>query len=274
MRTVRRGGGAPAGSPGPHWQLPRTHDAVHPSHRLLRLLRHAGRAWFHHRYEIHCHGEEQVAPTGPHILASNHIGWLDGPLLAAMAPRPVHALTKREMFEGRTGRALRALGQIPLDREEVDPAAIKDCLKVLRDGGVVAIYPEGKRGDGEMTRIRSGVAYLALVTGAPVVPLAVFGTRDPGGGMDSVPAPGARFDLVYGAPVYLDPEPWPRTQVRVREATEELRNRFVEHLVLARARTGRALPGPVPDLPDITEVPPGPGPDPGPHPGVLTEERP
>ena len=131
-----------------HHELPRTHDAVDPSHRLLRLLRPAGRAYFGWRYDVRTYGARYVGRRGPHIIASNHIGLVDGPILAAFAPRPVHALTKKEMFEGATGVALRAFGQIPLSRYEVDPSAIKDCLRVLRDGGVVAIYPEGTRGSG------------------------------------------------------------------------------------------------------------------------------
>jgi 1-acyl-sn-glycerol-3-phosphate acyltransferase len=160
----------------------------------------------------------------------------------------VHALTKKEMFEGHTGRALRAVGQIPLSRYEVDPSAIKDCLRVLRDGGVVAVYPEGRRGSGELRTLQRGVAYLALVTGAPVVPLAVFGTREPGGDIDSVPPRGSRFDLVYGSPVYLERLPWPRRQTQVREAAEALRKTFLDHLVEARRITGRELPGPIPGL--------------------------
>ncbi len=231
-----------------HLDLPRTDAAVHPSHRLLRGLRPAARLYFRRRYDIRTYGAEHLASSGPHILASNHIGWLDGPLLAAFAPRPVHALTKKEMFEGHTGRLLRAVGQIPLERFTVDPAAIKDCLRVLRDGGVVAIYPEGARGAGEMVRIHPGVAYLAMVTGAPVVPLAVFGTREPGGAADSIPGRGARFDFVYGSPVYLDRYPWPRTQTQVRQATETLRNSLAHHLVQAKGITGRQLPGPIPGL--------------------------
>lgn len=231
-----------------HLDLPRSADAVHPSHRLLRLLRPAARAWFRSRYDVRTHGEELIARRGPQIIASNHIGLLDGPLLAAFAPRPVHALTKKEMFEGHTGRALRAVGQIPLSRYEVDPTAIKDCLRVLRDGGVVAVYPEGARGSGAFRTMQHGVAYLALVTGAPVVPLAVFGTREPGGDIDSVPARGSRFDLVYGSPVYLDRLRWPRRQTQVREAAETLRKTFLDHLVEARRITGRELPGPIPGL--------------------------
>lgn len=233
-----------------HLDLPRTHDAVHPSHRLLRFLRPAGRAWFRSRYDVRTYGEEHVQRRGPHIIASNHVGFIDGPLLAAFAPRPVHALTKKEMFEGRTGVALRAVGQIPLSRYEVDPSAIKDCLRVLRDGGVVAIYPEGTRGSGEYRRMHLGVAYLALVTGAPVVPLAVFGTREPGGDLDSVPPRGSRFDLVYGPPVYLDAQPWPRRKAEVQQAGERLWKTFLDHLVEARRITGRELPGPIPGMPD------------------------
>ena len=77
------------------------------------------------------------------LLASNHVGVADGPLLAIYVPRPVHALTKIEMFEGKTGLLLRATGQIPLYRFGADPSAIKTCLRVLRDGGVVGHLPGG-----------------------------------------------------------------------------------------------------------------------------------
>ena len=229
-----------------HHEIPRTVDAVHPSHRLVRLLRPLARAWFRRKYEVREYGVELVQRRGAFIIAPNHIGLLDGPLLGAFCPRPVHALTKKEMFEGRTGFALRAVGQIPLSRHEVDPSAVKDCLKVLRDGGVVAIYPEGTRGSGEVRRIHAGAAYLALVTGSPVIPVAVFGTREPGGGIDSVPGKGARFDLAYGPPVYLDKQPWPRRKEDVRRATETLRNRLRDHVLDAMSITGRELPGPMP----------------------------
>ncbi|CAA9352732.1 MAG: 1-acyl-sn-glycerol-3-phosphate acyltransferase [uncultured Nocardioidaceae bacterium] len=242
-----------------HWELPRTHDAVHPYHRLLRILRPLGRMWLDHQYDVRCYGAEHIARTGPQLIASNHVGYLDGPLLVSFAPRAVHALTKKEMFVGRTGLALRFGGQIPLSRYEVHPSAMKDCLKVLRDGGVVAVYPEGSRGSGELQRIKGGVAYLAMVTGAPVVPLAMFGTRDPGGGMESVPRKGTRCDLVFGAPIRLERRPWPRTQTEVRTETELLRLRLREHLAEAKRLTGRTLPGPIPgsDEERLLEGPPG-----------------
>ncbi len=231
-----------------HLDLPRTLAAAPPPHRLLRALRPAVRAVLARRYDIHLHGVEHLPPHGAALVASNHIGLLDGPLMAAFTPRPVHALTKQEMFDGPTGPLLRAVGQIPVARRDVDVAAVRDCVRVLRDGGVVGVYPEGTRGDGELRVFHRGVAYLALVTGAPVVPLVMFGTRERGGGVDSVPPRGARFDFVYGAPVYLEQHSWPRTQAEVRRAAADLRNRLVAHLVDAMALTGRPLPGPIPGV--------------------------
>lgn len=243
-----------------HWELPRTDAAVHPSHRLLRAMRRLGRTWLNRRYDVHCHGAEHLGRRGGQIIASNHVGYLDGPLLVSFAPRPVHALTKKEIFVGRLGVALRAFGQIPLSRYEVDPSAMKDCLKVLRDGGVVAVYVEGARGSGELRRIKSGAAYLAMVSGAPVVPVAMFGTRDAGGAMDSVPAVGARCDLVFGPPIRLERRPWPRTQAEVRAETEKLRRHLAAHLAEAKQLTGRSLPGPIPGSREerqLLEEPPG-----------------
>ena len=78
------------------------------------------------RWPVTVHGAEHVPASGGVILAANHIGLLDGPLLATYAPRPVHALTKREMFDGRLGGFLRGTGQIPLDRFATDPARDPD----------------------------------------------------------------------------------------------------------------------------------------------------
>jgi 1-acyl-sn-glycerol-3-phosphate acyltransferase len=231
-----------------HRDLPRTLDAVHPPHRLLRAVRPVARAVLARRHDIRLHGLEHVPARGAAVIASNHIGLLDGPLMAAFTPRPVHVLTKKEMFEGHTGRFLRAVGQVPLARHEVDVGAVKDSVRVLREGGLVGIYPEGSRGDGELRVFHRGVAYLALVTGAPVVPLVMFGTRERGGGVDSIPRKGARFDFVYGPPVYLEQHSWPRTQAEVRRTAADLRNRLVAHLVDAMALTGRPLPGPIPGV--------------------------
>lgn len=139
-----------------HDQLPRTVDVPSIGDRPLRFFRPAARAVFNRRWDVRLHGAGLVATRGAHIVAANHMGLIDGPLMAAYHPRPVHVLTKREMFEGRTGRALQAVGQIPLDRGDLDPGAIRACLRILRDGGVVGIFPEGTRGAASSTRPGAG----------------------------------------------------------------------------------------------------------------------
>lgn len=218
----------------------------HPVRVLLHALRPVARIVIRRRVEVRVHGAENMPRTGPVILACNHVGIADGPLLAIFGPRPVHALTKIEMFNGLMGTFLRAAGQIPIYRRGSDPAAVKACLRVLRDGRVLGIFPEGARGAGEFDRFHRGAAYLALVTGAPVVPVVQFGTREPGAGNHTLPRRGAVVDMVIGTPYPLDAVPWPRTKQHVEKASLVLRDHLLEHLAHAKRLTGRTLPGPLP----------------------------
>jgi 1-acyl-sn-glycerol-3-phosphate acyltransferase len=130
-------------------------------------------------------GRRNVPRRGPVILASNHLSFADhffGPL---PLPRKVVFLAKAEYF---TGRGLKGLvskaffsgvGQIPIDRSggEASERALKSGLRVLAEGNVLGIYPEGTRSpDGRMYKGRTGVARLALESRAPVVPCAMIDT--------------------------------------------------------------------------------------------------
>jgi 1-acyl-sn-glycerol-3-phosphate acyltransferase len=225
--------------------LPNLSGVRAPRRAALHYLRWALALAFHVLYDLHFHDQDKVPRKGPVIFAPNHVGFLDGPLLAICGPRPVHALTKHELFDGAMGVFLRASGQIRLDRFVVDPGAVKTCLKVLDGGGAVCIFPEGTRGDGELRRMQHGAAYLALVTGAPVVPVTFLGTRLPGSAA-SFPPRRSRFDVVYGDPVYWEKQPWPRSREDVQRATDRLAQHLRAHLDAAKALTGRSLPGPIP----------------------------
>ncbi|MDQ4084536.1 MAG: 1-acyl-sn-glycerol-3-phosphate acyltransferase, partial [Actinomycetota bacterium] len=189
--------------------------------------------------------------------------------LTASAPRPVHALVKREMFQGMGGPLFRGLGQIAIERIGVDPFPVKQSVRVLRDGGVVAIYPEGTRGRGDVAHSRLGAAYLAMVTGAPVVPVAHLGTRTDGESVHAVPARGSRLDVVFGTPLRgpRPPVPWPRRQADVEGLAEELRVALARHVQYAVLLTGRQLPG---EPPDVLEDAPGRG---GHEVGPESEEK-
>lgn len=208
----------------------------------LRLVR----SW----WAIETHGEQQVPAQGPVVLAANHVGWLDGPLLAICSPRPVHALTKTEMFVGPLGPFLHAAGQIPLQREGVDSHAMRIARATLEQDGVVGVFPEGNRGGGDMVTSRSGAAYLALVSGAPVVPVAFLGSREVGGHKDSIPPRGTRIALTFGRPLSLGQQPWPRTQAQVAEAAALVTAAIIQTIREAEQTTGLRLPGPLGPAPD------------------------
>ena len=226
-------------------ELPSTTGVRVPRTRLLTTGRPAAQALIRTWWRFELHGADRVPATGPLVMAANHVGWLDGPLLAISSPRPVHALTKQEMFAGPLGLLLRASGQIELDRFHVDVAAIRSAVATLRAGHAVGVFPEGTRGAGDMTSPRSGAAYLALVTGAPVVPVSFLGTRMPGGADGSIPPRGSRLAMTFGDPVDLGHLPWPRTQDQVDAAAARVTAAILQTIQKAQETTGMTLPGPI-----------------------------
>jgi 1-acyl-sn-glycerol-3-phosphate acyltransferase len=156
-------------------------------------------------------GREHVPREGPVILAANHLSFLDSFLVPLVAPRQVVFLAKAEYFTGSgikgrlTGTTLRGLGAVAVPRGEhrAAQAALETALDVLRAGRAFGIHPEGSRSrDGRLYRGRTGVAWLALASGAPVVPVALLGTEriQPVGAR--LPRPG-RVTVRFGAPMYF-----------------------------------------------------------------------
>jgi 1-acyl-sn-glycerol-3-phosphate acyltransferase len=226
-------------------ELPSTAGVRAPRTTLLSAGRGTAHALLRRWFELEVHGAERVPADGPVVMAANHVGWLDGPLLAICSPRPVFALTKQEMFSGAVGVVLRASGQIELDRFHVDVAAIRTSVKALQAGLAVGVFPEGTRGAGDMATSRAGAAYLAMVTGAPVVPVSFLGTRLPGGSNSSIPPRGTRMAMTFGDPLHLDARPWPRTQAAVAEAAAAVTDSILRTMRSAEETTGMTLPGPL-----------------------------
>jgi 1-acyl-sn-glycerol-3-phosphate acyltransferase len=154
-------------------------------------------------------GRENVPATGPFIIASNHLSFIDSMAIPLMAPRRVGYLAKAEYFTGSgiggwlTRTLFTALGALPVERETHRAAqeALDTAMTVLRAGGGFGIYPEGTRSrDGRLARGKTGVAWLALTADCPVVPVAVAGTDriQPIGA--SWPRP-HRFSVTFGRPL-------------------------------------------------------------------------
>nr|WP_206323124.1 lysophospholipid acyltransferase family protein [Streptomyces sp. HNM0575] len=185
-------------------------------------------------------GARRVPPSGPAILAVNHSHFVDGPMLIGTSPRPVHFLVKQEAFIGPLGPFLRGIGQIPVDRSGTDRAAVLAALGVLERGGMLGIFPEGTRGEGDFASLRSGLAYFAVRSGAPVVPVAVLGSNErPGRLVKALPALRGRIDVVFGDPFEAGDGSGRRTRGALDEATVRIQHRLTDHLAEARRSTGR-----------------------------------
>ena len=149
----------------------------------------------------HVTGRENVPATGPFIIASNHLSFIDSMAIPLMAPRRVGYLAKAEYFTGTgirgwlTRTLFTALGALPVERQTHRAAqeALDTAMTVLQAGGGFGIYPEGTRSrDGRLARGKTGVAWLALTADCPVVPVGRHRHR---------PDPAGRRQLAAAAPL-------------------------------------------------------------------------
>ncbi len=199
-------------------------------------------------------GLEQVPRTGPVIFASNHLSFADSVVIPMVVPRKVVFLAKSDYFTGTgvRGAISRAwfggLGMLPVDRDDSKAAldSLDTALGVLAEGGAFGIYPEGTRSrDGRLYRGRTGVAHLALSSGAPVVPVGLRGT-------DRLQPVGAkvprlvRVDVAFGAPLSFAgrDQGVPAGRAR-REVTDEI-------MAAIAALSGQELAGVYNDRPPET----------------------
>lgn len=153
---------------------------------VYSLLKSAGGPVLRGVYKPWIRGEENIPTDGPAILASNHNAVWDSIFLPAMIDREVVFMGKADYFSGTgvkgwaTKNFMKAVGTIPVDRGggKASQAAMKAGLERLGGGGLFGIYPEGTRSpDGRLYRGKTGVARLALESGAPVIPVAMIGTH-------------------------------------------------------------------------------------------------
>ena len=168
---------------------------------------------FRFRFGLEVVGQEHVPKTGPFIIASNHISFLDPPLVGVACPRRLRFMARADLF-GHTllGLFLRGVRVIPLRRGEADVSAVRAALAALQDGEPVAIFPEGTRQlSGTLGTAKRGVGLLAEAARVPVIPALVQGTRQalPPDARRLYPS---KIRVAFGPPIPYTERPVPSLQ--------------------------------------------------------------
>jgi 1-acyl-sn-glycerol-3-phosphate acyltransferase len=156
-------------------------------------------AFYRGMYGVRVIGRDNVPANGPVILAANHIAFLDPPAVgAAFAPRHVSYLAKSELFRFKPlGWLISNLNAFPVDRSRGDTGAIRKSVAILKEGRALLVFPEGGRNVDGKAEAKNGVAFLAKLSGAPVIPVYIHGTKN------------AKFrqpvTVAFGKPMHYDP---------------------------------------------------------------------
>jgi len=178
---------------------------------------------------LYVQGEENVPATGPVLMVSNHISYLDPVSIGDASPRRVVFMAKAELFKNPAlGFLLRGVDSFPVRRGEADRGAFKTTLTMLEEGRVVCIFPEGTRSlDGTLREAEPGAALFAMKIGCPIVPVFVTGT-------DKMLGRGGRFHrarvtVAFGTPFML-PRGTDRAEggKQMMEAISRTRNAFAD----------------------------------------------
>jgi len=174
---------------------------------------------------VHLLGRENVPPEGAFIIASNHLSWIDVPLIPAYLSRPVTYMAKEEAFTGKLGWLVRFLGAFPVKRGEADRQALRAADEQLKEGNIIVIFPEGTRSKTHtMARGHAGLGMIALRSGVPVVPVAVWGSEK------ILKTFRPLVTVHYGEPMILKPKNQKVTREDVDEVTEQVMRKIASML--------------------------------------------
>lgn len=203
------------------------------AHRFYQRLRRVV-AWLCRRlYDVEVEGAANIPRTGGCLLAANHESSIDPLLVALTTERPIRFLARAELWQPGLRRLLDALGAIPVRRGQGDRRAIRRARELLQSGELVAIFPQGTVLRFRDRSFRRGAARLALMTGAPLVPVRLFGTA----AAFSILPPRIglpKLRVVVGEPLTVEPgEPTPDEASRLTDA--------LESAIAALAPTGASI---------------------------------
>ena len=166
-----------------------------------------------------------IPRRGPCIVAANHLSWTDIMLIPAAVPGNVHYMAKEEAFRGKLGWLVHFLGAFPVKRGEADRQAMRTADTLLKNKKVLVIFPEGTRSKtGTLAKGHAGLGMIALRSGVPVIPVAVWGSEHV---FKKFRAP---VTVCYGEPVVFKPKGAKVTREEIESATEEVMRRIAAML--------------------------------------------
>ena len=202
---------------------------------LYTLLKPVAMAAMRLLWRLDARGREHVPATGPVILVSNHVSVLDPPFVGGACPRELYFLAKEELFDiPLFGRLIHALNARPVKRDGSDSRALKTALKLLSENRAILLFPEGTRGvEGQLGEGKPGAGMLAVMSGAPVVPVYVSGTAKalpPGRAVPRL----ARTRVCFGPALSFKSAGDDRRKERYREATSEMMRAIAQLMVQTR----------------------------------------
>jgi 1-acyl-sn-glycerol-3-phosphate acyltransferase len=173
---------------------------------LYELIVPFGRLWFRLLHHLRVLGIENMPAHGPALICSNHVSYLDPMVTVIGLPRKVHSLSRKEVYGSPVlGFFIRHLGGVRVSRDSLaDKSAIETVLAIMKRGEPCLIYPEGTRSpDGQLQTPKNGAAFLAVKSGAPVIPMAVIGSYECWPRRSRFCRPGP-ITIRIGEPVYYD----------------------------------------------------------------------
>lgn len=185
---------------------------------MVSVCRWIGRTLLASLARVEVIGADNLPATGSVLLAPNHTHNIDGPMLWSLVDRPTSFFVKAEAFVGPIRPFLLHIGQIPVRRGTVERAPLALALETLAVGGSVGVFPEGSRGTGDVAKVEHGIAYLAVRSGAPVVPIACAGTNVV---LQRRSLRRPRVRVVIGTPVHI--EAGAASRQAVADAAEQIR---------------------------------------------------
>ena len=186
---------------------------------LYALVRGLVSPLFRLYFRMHISGADHIPGEGPAIVAPNHKSFWDSFFIGVCTRRHVRFMAKTELIQARYGKLLVRLGAFPVRRGQADEDALETARTILRQGGLLALFPEGTRvrDPDNLGHPRRGAGRLALDTGAPLVPCAITGTEKIFRGGFPVPR---RVQVAFSEPIKV--AELPAGPEAALELTEEL----------------------------------------------------